>query len=109
MDELIPEEALAAARLKLKRKIAAVLISAMADSGLSVGQMDARLGQKSGFVMGAFNLLIAGLTADMNLVSDIALSMGCELDYTVVPYQPPRDEWAIGQSQHTTMREAGDA
>jgi hypothetical protein len=81
MDQ-IPIEILQAARLKTSRGAAIILLTAMAETGMTYDQVDIKLGKKFGHSREHINALVEGTTNDLNEISDIALAMDCEIIFS---------------------------
>jgi cyanate lyase len=77
--ERIPEETLAAARLKLKRRLAALIIQVMAETGMTYEDIEARIGERKGFVKRYINALIDGTSKTMDEACDLATAMDAEI------------------------------
>lgn len=87
----IPQAVLEAARLRLKRQVAALVIEAMAEDGVSFAEMDAKLGQKTGYSRRWLIRMIDGKAKDMDLVSDLCLAFGCEPHITLRSVGEPQN------------------
>lgn len=79
----IPEAELIAARLRMQRRIAALVVSALAESGVSYDELDARLGNKPGFARRYINRLIEGKEKGLNEFSDMCLGIGFEPHFSL--------------------------
>jgi len=79
----IPEAELIAARLRMQRRVAALIVSALAESGLSYEDVDARLGNKPGFTRRYINRLIEGKERGLNEFSDMCLGIGFEPQFAL--------------------------
>ena len=79
MTDRIPREVLAAARLRFKRRCAAVICALLADSGCSEEEIEARLGWRPGCLWREIRDLLSGKAKSLDRVADIATAMGCEL------------------------------
>lgn len=86
MSKPIPEAALIAAELRLCRKFAAVLIGALADAGLTLREVDYRIGAKPGWAKNVLDRLIDGSARgdDTSLrdIADFATALACEIDFS---------------------------
>lgn len=79
-DSPIPLAVLKVARLKFKRKLAAVIIEALADSGMSIETVEARLEMKSGEFIAYLSRLLQGEENGLNDFVDIATATGYEIE-----------------------------
>lgn len=84
-EQPIPLEELKAARLRMKRRVAALIIQALAESGMSYAEVEIRIGEKPGFVKRYINNLIEGRIKGMDPIPDLALGMGFEVRFTAQP------------------------
>ena len=75
----IPEKELQRAFLRLSRRCAAMLCGAMAESDTGPEIVEARLGEKSGYVQSYIARLIDGKETNIKLLSDIARGLECEV------------------------------
>jgi hypothetical protein len=93
MSKAIPQSEIMAARLRLKRKVAAQFVYAMAIEGCSWDDIDRRVGWSTGTARHFVHALIDGTTQELESVSDIALAMGREPDFQLAridaPDEPP--------------------
>lgn len=95
MDEQISDDAiarvrgLARARRKASRRVAAVLVRLMADTDTSFEVIANRLGQDEHQVRQWLGDFIDGHGKHLNIMSDLALSMGAEWVVRVERYEPP--------------------
>ena len=89
MAEPLPQEAIDAARLRLKRKIASVIMYAMAESGLSVEQLEHRIRRPQGFTWRFLRGLMKGTNSALNDISDLLLAMDCELEMNLRTLELP--------------------
>jgi hypothetical protein len=78
----IPTKTLVAARLKLSRQVASVLIMAFAESGMSCKELEDKLGEASGYFKSYIDALIDGRETNLELMSDVALACGYEPTFT---------------------------
>ena len=96
MTEKIPQETLNKYRLRTRRRIAAALTAALADSDLSLTVLMERLGERPLWFTDFVNQLMIGETDDDDLdtISDIMLALGCELSFGLhrVPDEETDDE-----------------
>lgn len=85
MFERIPEESLVVARLRLKRRVAACIVTAMAETGTSVEQIEHRLGRSPGYVWRYLRNLISenGSGGRLDALSEIMFAMGCEIKMSI--------------------------
>lgn len=72
----IPPEALLANRIRVKRGIAAALVTALAEEGISIEELGTRLGVKGSAVKRWLMRMIEGKGRDMDVVSDLFLRLG---------------------------------
>lgn len=88
--EPIHAEALAFARRRMARKIAAAIVGAMAECDFNFTQIAARLGKTEKDISAWMSRLFDGdgSGAQMDHLSDILLAMGCELDFQIVAAKP---------------------
>jgi hypothetical protein len=93
-DEPIPIEEFIAARLRMKREIAALIISALAESGMNYAELEVRIGKPKGFARRYLNSLIEGKTKDMDTMSDLAWGMGFRIQFGLQQCPPalPKDQ-----------------
>lgn len=89
----IPQEKLEAARRRLKRRIAAQIIWAMAEEDVTFEDIDARLGTDGSFGRDTRQYvhdLIEGRGAALDPVSDLCLAIGREPIVTIrkIPAEP---------------------
>lgn len=80
--EPIPLEILEAARLKMKREIAAMLIKCLAESGMTYEQVEIRIGEKKGYFKGYINRLLIGKEHGLDAMSDMAVGLGFEWKFS---------------------------
>ena len=78
------------ARRKLKRKIAAAIISAMAETDADYEFMAKRLRTTPDKVAKEIDGFIRGETKAMDEASDLALAVGAELSFGITRYEAPR-------------------
>jgi hypothetical protein len=74
----IPVAVLEAARLRLKRQIAAAFIEEMAETGISFEEMDGTIGANPGHSRRWLIQMIDGRANDLDPVSDLFLALRCE-------------------------------
>jgi hypothetical protein len=77
------------ARRKLKKKLAAVIINAMAETDADYDYIAARLRMDSAKVEKEICGLITGQTKALDEVSDLMLAMGAECVISLQSYQEP--------------------
>jgi hypothetical protein len=85
MVEPIPVEVLEAARLRFKRRMAAMLLRALAEAGCSTDQVEARIGMRRGGFMAYVNRLVQGKERGLDPMVDIAFACGFEISVEVQP------------------------
>lgn len=80
-----------AARRKMYRRMAACIISAMAETDADYDFIATRLEVNTSKVKSWIDAFIAGTGADkaMNEFSDLLLAMGCEPNFQLHPYRQP--------------------
>ncbi len=83
----IPRRVLRAARARLCRRIAAAIISGMAETDSSVETIARRLGENPEAIKSRLDALIAGRSIKLGHVSDMCFAMGCELEMKIRPHQ----------------------
>ncbi len=83
----IPRATLDAAHRRLTRRIAAMLIQAMAERDMGYDELAEALGVKSIIVRNYINGLITGKTKALRDMSDIACALNCELHFAVRPME----------------------
>lgn len=83
MSDAIPQEVLEAARRRLCRRFAAVILEAMADADISFTQMAYRIGKDEPKVRGWFDELSNGRSISLDCISDMLLACAAELDFRV--------------------------
>lgn len=72
----IPPEALLANRIRVKRGVAAALVTALAEEGISLEELGTRLGVKGSAVKRWLMRMIEGKGRDMDVVSDMFFALG---------------------------------
>ena len=94
----VAETDMARARRKMKRKIAAALITAMAETDADYAFIATRLDDDPTKIEKWITGLISGETRAMDEVSDLLLALGCEFDFSLrryeFPMRPQTDEAA---------------
>lgn len=80
---------MARARRKLKRKVAAALISAMAETDADYEFIAKRLRDKPAHIEKWITGLITGETRAMDEISDLCTAMGVELTFGLKRYEAP--------------------
>lgn len=80
---------MARARRKMKKRIAAALITAMAETDSDYQFIAIRLGDESDKIEKWITGLIAGDTRCLDECSDLLLAMGCEFEFRLHAYQEP--------------------
>lgn len=85
----VTEMDMARARRKIKRRIAAAIITAMAETDADYEFIAKRLEQTPAEIEKWIVGLIAGETKCMDEVSDLLLAIGCEFDFHLQRYQEP--------------------
>jgi predicted DNA-binding protein len=90
----IPKHAIEAARRKIKRRVASVLIRCMAEEDMGFEQIANRLDQPTETVRKWVYDLAEGIGKDMNEMSDLALAMDCEIEFGArkVEYPQPKTD-----------------
>lgn len=88
--EPIPEEALAFARRRMARKMAAAIVLAMAETDYSFAQIGPRVGRTEAQISDWMRKLFDGdgSGAALDHVSDILVAMACELDFHLIAAKP---------------------
>ena len=81
------EKELMRARRKVCRKVASVLIRAMAETDSDFAFLAMRLGKPEDGLRKWLYSLIDGTAPDFDRMSDLALAMGYEFEFHLVPYQ----------------------
>lgn len=89
MTERIPEEVLKAAHLRWCRRVAAQIVQAMAETGISYDEMETRIGQKPGFVKRWLNKYIDGSTREGREMTDLCCAMNVEPSLKIRLLDPP--------------------
>lgn len=79
----IPLDDLKRARRKLCRRIAACLVSAMAETDTGFEQIAGRLSVSEEVVRRWFNRMLDGTATDLNTVSDLSYAMDCEFTFSL--------------------------
>jgi hypothetical protein len=87
--ERIPDEVLKAAHLRWCRKVAAAIIQAMAETGMCYPDIEARIGQKSGWAKRWLNKYIDGTTTEGREMTDLCCALGVEPELRLHLLQPP--------------------
>lgn len=72
----IPPEALLANRIRVKRGVAAAVVTALAEEGISIEELGTRLGVKGSAVKRWLMRMIEGKGRDMDVVSDMFFALG---------------------------------
>lgn len=85
----IPRATLDAAHRRLTRRVAALLIQAMAEHDMGYDELAEALGVKPIAMRNYINGLITGKTKAMRDVSDLACALDCEFHFTVHPIERP--------------------
>ncbi len=86
--ERIPQEVIEAARRRLKRRVAAMIIRAMADEDCSFEVIAERLGDDPLRLRLFVHELIEGRGNSLNEVSDLCLAMGVEPQFSITRLSP---------------------
>lgn len=100
-DTPIPREELDRARRKMCRRIAAALVGAMAETDTGFDTIAARLGRSEASCRAFLRSMIDGTPPrnGLDLMSDFAFAMGCEIEFRVVKRTvPPVDAAGEGKS-----------
>lgn len=84
----------ATARLKLKRRVAACLLTALAESGLETAAVEDRLGVRHGSFGRYIQRLMSGKTRDLDFISDCLLALGFDIVLTLRKDEPLKMELA---------------
>jgi len=96
MVERIPEEVLEAARLRFKRRLASMLLRALAEAGISTQETEDRIGMRRGGFMAYVNRLAQGKERGLDAMVDIAFACGFEISVEAQPLRTalsqPNDE-----------------
>ena len=79
--DAIPKDVLMFARLATARRAAAMLLTALAESGLACTQLDAKLGAKPGFTEAYILGLMNGSVKDTDFVSDLCCGLDVDLRF----------------------------
>ena len=85
----IAEEVLAHVRRKASRRVAAVLVRLMADTDTGFDVIAKRLGRDEEQVRKWLYGFIDGHGSSLNVMSELAFSMGAEFVFSVEKYEPP--------------------
>lgn len=83
MVERIPEEVLKTAHLRWCRRVAAAVIMAMAETGATYQQLEARMGTKPGTTKRWLNKYIDGTTTEGRELTDICCALNAEPTLTI--------------------------
>lgn len=89
--EKIPEEVLLAAELRFCRRVAAALVTALAESGLTYAELERKAHHKSGWAKRLLLGLMDGSLGNKPLIDDLAdfaLACGGELVFDAKPFEP---------------------
>lgn len=89
MTERIPDEVLKAAHLRWCRRVAAAIIQAMAETGVTYEAIEARIGQERGWAKRWLNKYIDGTTSEGRAMTDLCCAMNCEPTLTLHHIGPP--------------------
>lgn len=96
MTERIPEEILKAAHLRWCRRVAASMMTALAETGISYAEIEQKLEMKNGSVRRWLNSYMEGTTNEGRIMTDLCCAMNVEpmltLQYFPPKPQPPADE-----------------
>lgn len=71
------------ARRRLKRRVAAMLVRAMAETDMTFEQIAERVGQKPDQARKYVHDLIDGVGTELNMISDICLALDCEPEFSM--------------------------
>ena len=85
----ITEDILAQVRRKASRRVAAALVRLMADTDTSFEVIAKRLGRDEEQVRKWLYGFIDGHDGSLDIMSDLAFSMGAAWEFSVEPYEPP--------------------
>lgn len=85
--ERIPEEVLERAARRLCRRIASVLVRCMAESDMNFADIGQRLNKSESSVRRWMNSLIDGTAKELRIMSDMAVAMGVEIEFSVTPLE----------------------
>jgi hypothetical protein len=85
----VTELDMARARRKMKKRIAAAIITAMAETDADYEFIGKRLTMKPAKIEKIIMDFIAGADSDIDQVSDLLLAMGCELTFQLRRYEEP--------------------
>jgi hypothetical protein len=94
---LIPTQAIESARRKTKRRVASVIIRAMAEEDMGFDEIANRLNEPTETVRKWLYDLVEGTGNDMNQVSDLALAMDLKIEFGA-----RKIEWAMPPVTETT-------
>ena len=96
MTERIPEEVLKAAHLRWCRRVAVSIMSALAETGMSYEEVEAKLELKKGFCRRWLNSYMEGTTREGREMTDLCCAMNVEPTITLhmraTAPPPPKDE-----------------
>ncbi len=84
MAERIPQEELDANQLRFERRIAAMLLHALAESDVVAADVDARIGRQAGYLKRFIGRLIDGKTGVMKESAMLLYALGAEFDLMAV-------------------------
>lgn len=87
--EPIPHEVLEAARLKLSRRLAAAIVTGMAETGSSAEYIAMRLGKRKGYVWRILKRLLDGRHKSLGDIGAIFAAMALEIEFRIVPREVP--------------------
>jgi len=87
--EPIDRGALQAARLRLGRRIASLLLTALADSGMDVADAMARIGRSRRYFWDNVRGLSEGRTNSLDVISDLFFAFGTYLEIRIKGTSPP--------------------
>ncbi len=90
-DKPIPKAVLKVVRERTCRRVAAAIITAMAETDTGIDVIAARLGKKSEAIKVLIDRLIAGQSASLDKISEILWAMGCELAFSLTPAKIPHE------------------
>lgn len=86
MTDPIPKEELEAARRRLKRQVASMMIGAMAETDAGFELLGERLGTAPASLRRWIYRMIEGKGEDLNAISDLALAMECRVEFSLMRF-----------------------
>lgn len=87
-DYAIDDEVLVQACFNLQRRIAATILSAMAQEGANLNHMDHAVGEQPGYCRKYLIKLIDGRASDLRPISDLSVALGREMHFGLIATSP---------------------